>query len=1075
MKTEQIKKERKPWSLPGRVEKREANDLGVGTSRSATRARKVEHSDQEVSAEDSWDEWEAEAAQDLAQYEKEREIEEERRKTGKKRRRSKRPRRSQAQKDNDFEAGLARLSVLLDPNQQQLPLEEARALIKRAAASAERATKDTAHGLTGLAAKLAYEEDSDPSQYDTEDDLPEGIGIPAVKVEQKPIVTEGASSPVNQVVQPQNGHIQLEQARASCSTAPRYRPLIVGKMDAQTVEDSDEEEEEDMLAPRKPAVTVKTKVKDEEEEEEEILPINTLSQFTSSQSRQSQVASVKTESGPQPTSDTETSEDEIIFTSTVKKGQSVKEENRPSSSGSRKNAKAKFQHMETDLRPAFALKPGDDKIGPLVLDENSDIKVPASINCHLRDYQREGIQFLWEAYRQGHGAILGDDMGLGKTVQVLGFLAAIMKKCGGSRDLNRRVDGLRFGRVDYRAAPDSVWPTCLILCPQTVIGNWQAEIQTWGYFEHAVYGSGYRGALEDFRRGRLDIVIASHEYAREHIDSLWDLPWSCIFADEAHKFKNPDSAMTEAMNAFQCQVRFALSGTVVQNRVHEMWTLLDWTNPGKVADLEMWKLLIVNPMKIGQRKNASEEEVKDSRLIAELLSQNLCSGLMLRRTKALIADQLPKKYDKIVFCPLSAEQLQAYRKLTEQEDVINMVRSQELCECGATDGAGLPYLRGKCCFRLPVGEILRTIHLMSCLANHAALFFPDPYEEYDDREEVRERFDKQTEYTKRLWPDTWPLLKNNQENGFRQGLCGKWHVLVELMRSWFQQKDKVLLFSRSLRLLDWLSYWVELSGYKHLRLDGSTPQSQRQAKVNTFNQDPTYFIFLISTTAGGTGLNLTGANKVVIFDPNWNPAHDMQAMDRAYRFGQTRDVNVFRLVGAGTLEEIIYSRQIYKLQTANMSYTGNSERRFFNGVEGVKSHQGELFGLKNMFTLREDTCSITKEIIQDCNVDESAMDVKNFQREVTGGKAGEDGIIYGAGIDYTHDHGKVMALPPNTPKKKRQRSTQRSRRERSRQKSEDGDDDDDGSPKQGKAIKTEGVKVKTEKRAAWPPPRPRAR
>ena len=160
--------------------------------------------------------------------------------------------------------------------------------------------------------------------------------------------------------------------------------------------------------------------------------------------------------------------------------------------------------------------------------------------------------------------------------------------------------------------------------------------------------------------------------------------------------------------------------------------------------------------------------------------------------------------------------------------------------------------------------------------------------------------------------------------------------------------------------------------------------------VSTFNTSPQSFIFLISTRAGGVGLNITSANKVVIFDPSWNPSHDLQAQDRAYRIGQLRDVEVFRLVSAGTIEEIVYARQIYKQQQANIGYGASTERRYFTGVMGEGDRKGELFGLVNMLTFQGDRGPgglLMKEVVNKTNVAEGRVGVQVIEYE-----AGENGV-----------------------------------------------------------------------------------
>ncbi|CRK45257.1 hypothetical protein BN1723_019675, partial [Verticillium longisporum] len=155
--------------------------------------------------------------------------------------------------------------------------------------------------------------------------------------------------------------------------------------------------------------------------------------------------------------------------------------------------------------------------------------------------------------------------------------------------------------------------------------------------------------------------------------------------------------------------------------------------------------------------------------------------------------------------------------------------------------------------------------------------------------------------------------------------CGKWKVLKKLLKFWHENGDKVLVFSHSVRLLRILQHLFSNTSYNVTYLDGSLSYLERQQAVDDFNSDPGQFVFLISAKAGGVGLNITAANKVVIVDPHWNPSYDLQAQDRAYRIGQRRDVEVFRLVSSGTIEEIVYARQIYKQQQANIGYTASSE------------------------------------------------------------------------------------------------------------------------------------------------------
>lgn len=179
------------------------------------------------------------------------------------------------------------------------------------------------------------------------------------------------------------------------------------------------------------------------------------------------------------------------------------------------------------------------------------------------------------------------------------------------------------------------------------------------------------------------------------------------------------------------------------------------------------------------------------------------------------------------------------------------------------------------------------------------------------------------------------------------------------------------------------------TSYNVSYLDGSMSYEDRATAVDEFNSDPRQFVFLISTRAGGVGLNITSANKVVVVDPNWNPSYDLQAQDRAYRIGQVRDVEVFRLISAGTIEEIVYARQIYKQQQANIGYNASSERRYFKGVQEKKDQKGEIFGLNNLFEYQNNNI-VLREIVNKTNVAESRAGVQVMDIDVDESQTHED-------------------------------------------------------------------------------------
>jgi superfamily II DNA/RNA helicase len=277
------------------------------------------------------------------------------------------------------------------------------------------------------------------------------------------------------------------------------------------------------------------------------------------------------------------------------------------------------------------------------------------------------------------------------------------------------------------------------------------------------------------------------------------------------------------------------------------------------------------------------------------------------------------------------------------------------------------------------------------LANHVALLVPSAEADLDKHEKDLERL-------KIAMPEMWKELYERRDsliNYANINFCGKWMVLKKLLRLWYSNGDKVLVFSHSVRLLRMLQMlFKSTTSYNVSYLDGSLSYEERQKAVDEYNSDAAQFVFLISTKAGGVGLNITSANKVVVVDPNWNPSYDLQAQDRAYRIGQTRDVDVFRLVSAGTVEEIVYARQIYKQQQANIGYTASVERRYFKGVQDQKDMKGEIFGLANIFAPQSENI-VLREIVNNTNIAETRAGVEIRGLDMEASQEDDDAEIDG--------------------------------------------------------------------------------
>jgi SNF2 family DNA or RNA helicase len=593
--------------------------------------------------------------------------------------------------------------------------------------------------------------------------------------------------------------------------------------------------------------------------------------------------------------------------------------------------------------------------------------VPAPISQWLRDYQVKGVEFLHELFVWQRGGLLGDDMGLGKTIQVISFLTAAFGKTGDERD-SKRMRKLR--RVD-----DSRWyPRILIICPGGLMENWKSELDRWGWWQVSVYHGSVaekESTLQAAASGRLEIMITTYSTYRINMSSINTIDWDCVVADECHTIKGRSSEVTQAMNDVNALCRIGLTGTAIQNNYDELWTLLNWTNPGRFGSLASWKGSISNPLRIGQAHDATSYQLGLARRTAHKLVNNLLPTFFLRRMKTLIADQLPKKSDRVVFCPLTDTQADAYANYVDC-DVVEYIRtSADPCPCSSGKK------RGWCCYAEITGlgkwqnHVFPAISTLQKLANHLALLIPSGTDPGDKQS-------KDLDALQIVLPDDWKDIYRQKDsilNFANQNYCGKWKILKKLLQFWHTNGDKVLVFSHSVRLLKMLQVlFTSTTSYNVSYLDGAMSYADRARSVDDFNANSSQFVFLISTRAGGVGLNITSANKVVVFDPNWNPSFDLQAQDRAYRIGQTRDVEVFRLISAGTIEEIVYARQIYKQQQANIGYTASSERRYFSGVQDQKEKKGEIFGLTNLFSYQGHGLAL-KEIVNKTNVAESRMGV----------------------------------------------------------------------------------------------------
>ncbi|RMX67564.1 hypothetical protein DD238_001557 [Peronospora effusa] len=627
--------------------------------------------------------------------------------------------------------------------------------------------------------------------------------------------------------------------------------------------------------------------------------------------------------------------------------------------------------------------------GPMILTSSVEegsktLEVCASMNSYLFEYQRVGVEFLYNAYLRNTGAILGDDMGLGKTIQVIAFLSALLGKCGDYRDKDAWRALLHQRRERYNDSGCSGHPEdsgysfagevapIFIVMPASLLQNWEQELHTWMSCTTAILRgkpSDRDAMIDQIARGEYEIVICSYGILKMYSSRLHKIPWEVVILDEMHCLKNPEAQLTKAVKAITCRKRLGLTGTLMQNNEKELHCLVDTIAPGAIGSWTEFSMYYGNDIKYGRKKSAAPEVVERGQQKEKELRKKLQPYYLRREKEINPTFQEVKKTDQVVFCDLTTLQMAAYQRVLAMPEFQLLQRGDEICDCGRDSRE----TRKKCCYKTPrdVGDApgllyerfhkdgpckncpncmgLPCVAMLLKLSNHLELLKVNPHDgaelQHYQAEFARIAFGTDIDAVGGV-----EQVSNFQEMcAISSKTCGKMIVLEKLLAIWKKRRERTLIFSRSTRMLDIIQLFLITKATRYSRLDGNTKVEDRLQMVNDFNNPcSNTTVFLISTRAGGVGLNLQSATNVVIFDPSWNPAHDCQAQDRAYRIGQTKDVQVYRLITLGTIEEMIYVRQIYKQQLSDTTLKGANAPRYFEGVQGNPQQRGELFGIANL-------------------------------------------------------------------------------------------------------------------------------
>ncbi|EMC92505.1 hypothetical protein BAUCODRAFT_78119 [Baudoinia panamericana UAMH 10762] len=448
----------------------------------------------------------------------------------------------------------------------------------------------------------------------------------------------------------------------------------------------------------------------------------------------------------------------------------------------------------------------------------------------MRDYQVAGLNWLISLHENGISGILADEMGLGKTLQTISFLGYL-----------RFVQGI--------TGPH------LVVVPKSTLDNWKREFAKWIPEINILVLQGAKDERHELINERLvdekfDVCITSYEMILREKSHLKKFAWEYIIIDEAHRIKNEESSLAQIIRIFNSRNRLLITGTPLQNNLHELWALLNFLLPDVFGDAEAFDQWFSS-------QNADQDTV-----VQQL--HRVLRPFLLRRVKADVEKSLLPKKEINLYVGMSEMQIKWYKNIIEKD-------------IDAVNGAG-----GK---KESKTRLLNIVMQLRKCCNHPYLFDgAEPGPPYTTDEH---------------------LVDN----------AAKMVMLDKLLKRMMAQKSRVLIFSQMSRVLDILEDYSVMRGYQYCRIDGSTAHEDRIAAIDEYNKPGSEkFLFLLTTRAGGLGINLTSADIVVLFDSDWNPQADLQAMDRAHRIGQTKQVVVFRFVTENAIEEKVLERAAQKLR-----------------------------------------------------------------------------------------------------------------------------------------------------------------
>ncbi|XP_048406934.1 lymphoid-specific helicase isoform X2 [Stegostoma tigrinum] len=554
----------------------------------------------------------------------------------------------------------------------------------------------------------------------------------------------------------------------------------------------------------------------------------------------------------------------------------------------------------------------------------------------MRWYQVEGMEWLRMLWENGINGILADEMGLGKTVQCIAMIAMMV---------DRGVPGPFF-----------------VCGPLSTLPNWVSEFKRFTpEIPVLLYHGNQKDRLQSLRKIHkrqgslhiLPVVITSYEIAMRDRKHFQNCHWKYLIVDEGHRIKNLNCRLIQELKRFNTDNKLLLTGTPLQNNLAELWSLLNFLLPDVFDDLKSFESWfdITSITENVEDIVASEQEQNILHMLHQILTP-----FLLRRLKSDVTLEIPPKREVVVYAPLSKKQESFYTAIVNKT-ISTLLGQESKQEKPQLTPTGRPKRRSRKLVNYTEDYDDDDLEKMIAVVQQNAheqrpvldVFIPQDKEVHLKLQNVLMLLRKCCNHPYLI---EYPLDPKTQEFKVDEELVkssGKFLILDRMLPELKRRGHKVLIFSQMTSMLDILMDYCYLRDYKYSRLDGSMSYVMREENINNFNSDPEVFIFLLSTRAGGLGINLTAADTVVIYDSDWNPQADLQAQDRCHRIGQTKPVVVYRLVTANTIDEKIVEKATAKRRLEKMVIHKN---KFKGGKSGLNQSRSCLDSTELMELLK---------------------------------------------------------------------------------------------------------------------------